>query len=137
MQLNIKPLNYEDYDTTLLGWWNDWGWQVAPKRELLPANGIGGVMVYDGDVPVCAAFLYTTNSGIAWIDWIVSSKTYTNKKGRKMALNILVESLTNTAKNLGFNLAYSLSKSIFTQRVFAENGYVVSNAYNVEMIKVF
>ncbi len=100
MQLNIRPLNYEDYDTTLVGWWNDWGWQVAPKRELLPANGIGGVMVYDGDVPVCAAFLYTTNSGIAWIDWIVSSKTYTNKKGRKEALNILVESLTNTAKNL-------------------------------------
>ena len=39
----LRPLNESDYDNILLGWWADWGW-VAPMRDLLPQDGIGGVI---------------------------------------------------------------------------------------------
>jgi hypothetical protein len=137
MHFNIRPLTHEDYDTTLVGWWNDWGWNSAPSREFLPQDGVGGIMVLDNDEPVCAGFMYNTNSSIAWIDWIVSSKTYRKKPNRKEALKLLVSSLTSIAENTNHKYVYSLSKSRFTQDVFRDNGYTLSNQYNVEMIKIF
>jgi hypothetical protein len=54
--LSIRPLKENDYDDTLVGWWSDWGW-TAPMRDFLPQNGKGGLMVMDGDTPVCAGFI--------------------------------------------------------------------------------
>ena len=55
MTLNIRPLNETDYDETLVGWWKDWKWD-APPKDFLPENGSGGMIVLDGDEPVCAGF---------------------------------------------------------------------------------
>jgi hypothetical protein len=74
MDLEIRTLNSNDYDDILLKWWKDWGWD-APLKDFLPDNGTGGLIVYDGDTPICAGFVYVTNSSAAWVDWIVSSKT--------------------------------------------------------------
>ena len=75
MQLNIIPLEHYHYDTVLVQWWKDWGW-VPPKRDILPNDGTGGMMVLDGKIPVCAGFMYATNSKVAWVDWIISNKQY-------------------------------------------------------------
>eukprot|EP01050_Picozoa_sp_SAG11_P037920 SAG11_NODE_15206_length_585_cov_1.479424_2_plen_83_part_01 len=83
MKFNTTPLQHEDYDNILKGWWKDWGWE-APSRDFLPQDGQGGIMVWDGDTPVCAGFLYNTNSKVAWVDWIISNKEY--KESRKEAL---------------------------------------------------
>ena len=32
MKLTTRPLQHEDYDTILKGWWKDWGWD-APNRD--------------------------------------------------------------------------------------------------------
>ena len=61
MNLNIIPLKESDYDNILCGWWTDWRW-TPPSRDFLPDNGKGGFIVYDGDIPVCAGFMYDTNS---------------------------------------------------------------------------
>ena len=75
MDFNIRPLNSNDYDNILLGWWKDWGW-VAPPKDFLPQNGEGGIIILDGDVPICAGFLYASNSNLCWVDWIISNKQY-------------------------------------------------------------
>ena len=56
----------KDYPT-LVKWWEDWGWE-APSKDFLPDNGKGGIMILDGDVPICAGFTYVTNSKVAWVD---------------------------------------------------------------------
>ena len=61
MKFNTTPLQHEDYDNILKGWWKDWGWE-APSRDFLPQDGQGGIMVWNGDTPVCAGFLYNTKS---------------------------------------------------------------------------
>ena len=132
MELTTQPLKHEDYDTILKGWWKDWGWD-APTRDFLPQDGLGGIMVYDGDTPVCAGFLYNTNSKVAWVDWIISSKEY--RGFRKEALSLLKETLTSVAKNLDNKFAYALIKHKGLIDVYEKTGYLKGDNYNTEMIK--
>ena len=72
MKLNIRQLSSDDYDAHLYKWWTDWGWQ-PPTKEFLPEDGAGGLIVEDNNTPVCAGFIYVTNSQVAWVDWIISN----------------------------------------------------------------
>jgi len=133
MKFNTTPLQHEDYDNILKGWWKDWEWE-APSRDFLPQDGQGGIMVWDGDTPVCAGFLYNTNSKVAWVDWIISNKDY--KESRKEALSILIQTLTSVAKNLDNKFAYALIKHNGLIGVYEQQGYTTGDSYNKEMIKV-
>ena len=135
MKFNIMLLKYEDYDNILVGWWKDWGWE-APTREFLPQDGKGGVIVYDGDTPVCAGFLYNTNSKVAWVDWIISNKQYRVKPNRQEAIELLIDSLTNMAKGLGKGFTYALIKHDGLIKTYESLGYIQGDSYNKEMIKV-
>lgn len=133
MDLTIRILNEDDYDTILTKWWSDWGW-TAPPKEFLPRGGTGGYIVYDQEEPVCAGFLYTTNSRVAWVDWIISSKTYRKKPNRSEALSSLVSMLTRMAADLGYSFCYALIKHPSLIKTYEEIGYTQGETYNTEMI---
>ena len=133
--LSIRPLTYEDYDDTLVGWWADWGW-TAPARDFLPDNGEGGLMVLDGDVPVCAGYMYATNSRVAWVDWIISNKEYRKKPQRSEAISMLIATLTEISKNTGFKYCYALIKHQSLIETYKELGYTKGDEYVGEMIKI-
>ncbi len=130
---NVRQLNDADYDT-LVGWWKDWGWE-PPTREFLPDDGTGGIMVLDGETPVCAGFVYATNSAVAWVDWIISNKEYRKKPERSSALKVLIESLTNISKASGSKYAYALIKHPRLMVLYEEAGYIKGDSYTSEMIK--
>ena len=134
MSLIVRPLNKDDYDTILVEWWHQWDWEPVAK-DFLPDDGKGGVIVFDGDEPVCAGFIYTTNSKVAWVDWIVSSSTYRKKPQRKEALTLLVETLTNICRNTGHKYVYALIKNKSLTETYEEIGYVKGDIYTTEMIK--
>lgn len=134
MTFNIKPLSSKDYDDILVNWWNDWGW-TPPTKDFLPDSGKGGIMIYDEDIPVCAGFLYNTNSKVAWVDWIISNRNYRKSPERKDAVKLLVDTLTNVAKNTGNKYAYALIKHDRLVRSYEELGYKKGDVYNKEMIK--
>ena len=133
--MNVRKLNSEDYENILVGWWQDWGW-AAPKRDFLPEDGQGGLIVFDGDTPICAGFFYTTNSKAAWVDWIISSKTYNVKPTRKEAIRLLIQSLTEECKNNGNMYTYALIKHPSLINVYKELGYIQADSYSTEMIKL-
>lgn len=135
MEFNIRPLNETDYDTILEEWWRDWGWE-PPKKDFLPDDGKGGIIVLDGDEPVCAGFMYTTNSKVAWVDWIISSKEYRKKPERGEAIKLLVNTLTNICKNTGHKYSYALIKHQSLIDTYKELGYIKGDGYIGEMIKV-
>lgn len=134
MSFTIRPLDENDYDSILLGWWKDWGWE-APQRDFLPDNGKGGIIVFDGEEPVCAGFLYTTNSKVAWVDWIISNKNYRKKPERTEAIKLLVETLTNICRNTGHKYTYALIKHPRLIDTYKELGYVKGDGYIGELIK--
>ncbi len=78
MELTTRQIVAEDYDKILVDWWIAWGWK-PPVRDFLPNNGTGGIIVYDGETPVCAGFVYVTNSKVCWVDWVISNKDYKKK----------------------------------------------------------
>ena len=133
--LNIRPLTYEDYDDTLKGWWADWGW-AAPTRDFLPDDGVGGLIVLDGDVPICAGYMYATNSRVAWVDWIISNKEYRKKPQRSEAISMLIATLTEISKNTGFKYCYALIKHQSLIETYKELGYTKGDEYVGEMIKI-
>jgi hypothetical protein len=134
MIFDIRPLKESDYDDTLIGWWKEWGWE-PPTRDFLPDNGCGGIIVLDEGVPVCAGFIYLTNSKVAWVDWIVSSKSYRKKPQRHNAIGLLIETLTNIAKNNGNKFSYALIKNNNLINTYKDLGYIKGDNYTGEMIK--
>ncbi len=133
MIFNLRPLIESDYEDILLGWWNSWGFS-APPKDFLPDNGTGGIMVLDGDTPVCAGFLYTTNSKVVWVDWIVSNKEYRKKPHRKDGLNLLIQTLTNTAKDKKYKYVYANNNNTYLIDTFLSNGYL-KGSKSTELIK--
>lgn len=134
-ELTIRPLTKDDYDTILLGWWEEWGW-TAPTRTFLPDDGAGGIIIYDGDTPIVAGFMYMTNSKVSWVDWIISSKKYTKKPMRKEAISLLVSTLTEISKNMGNEYCYALIKNQSLIETYKDIGYVKGDEYVGEMIKI-
>ena len=135
MALEVRKLVDSDYDDTLVKWWSDWSWE-APQKDFLPDNGTGGVIVMDGDEPICAGFIYVTNSSVAWVDWIVSSKTYRKKPQRKEAIDLLIETLTNVCRLNGTKYIYALIKHSGLIGTYEKFGYNKGDSYTNEMIKV-
>jgi len=135
MALIIRPLNENDYDNSLVQWWRNWGWEPIDK-EFLPEDGKGGLMVLDDEEPVCAGFMYATNSKVAWVDWIVSSDTYRKKPERSEAIKLLVETLTNICRNTGHKYSYALIKHPGLSELYEELGYVKGDKQVSEMIKL-
>ena len=134
MQLNIQPLKSTDYEEVLCKWWKDWRW-TPPPQDFLPENGIGGLMVYDEDVPVVAGFLYNTNSNVVWIDFIVSNFHYKNKNNRKLAIKLLILALEERTKELGKYTLYALIKNKNLIDIYKELGYNHGDSYSTELIK--
>jgi hypothetical protein len=135
MEFNIRPLGETDYEDILVGWWKDWKWTPPPK-DFLPSDGKGGVMVLDNDIPVCAGFVYMTNSKVAWVDWIISNKEYKKKPQRKEALDLLITTLTNICKDTGNKYCYALIKNKSLIKTYETLGYTSADNYTQEMIKV-
>ena len=133
--LSIRSLNDTDYEEVLVEWWKQWNWQ-APQKDFLPDDGRGGIIVYDGETPICAGFIYLTNSKVAWVDWIISNKEYTKKPERRKAISMLVESLTNISKNVGNKYCYALIKNQSLIKTYEDIGYVKGDSYTGEMIKI-
>ena len=135
MDLIVRKLNETDYDNILSGWWKDWNWE-APLKDFLPDNGEGGIIVFDEETPICAGFLYITNSKAVWIDWIISNKEYRIKPKRKEAIKLLIDTLSILSKNLGSKYAYALIKHKGLIDTYKELGYIKGDVYINEMIKI-
>jgi hypothetical protein len=135
MELSIRNLNENDYQDTLVDWWKDWGW-TPPEKDFLPDDGKGGIIVYDGAIPICAGFIYITNSKVAWVDWIISNKKYRVKDKRREAIKMLIDSLSNICKQTGSKYGYALIKNQSLIKTYLDLGWSKGDGYTSEMIKL-
>jgi len=94
------------------------------------------MIVFDGDTPICAGFIYITNSKVAWVDWIISNKEYRVKDKRKEAIRMLIESLSNICKQTGSKYGYALIKNQSLIKTYTDLGWSKGAGYTSEMIKI-
>ena len=132
MELTVRALQESDWET-LQEWWVKWNWPTVTK-EMLPLNGCGGLIVYKGDIPIVAGFLYLTNSNIAWMEWIISNKDY-KEKDRKEALKTLILGLEDIALSVSKDIIFSVSKSKSLINIHKELGYTIDESPSYEISK--
>jgi len=130
MNLTSRPITEEDIKGKLSDWWKDWGFDVAPIGFLPDC----GIMVASDGIDVCAAFMYTTNSNVAWISWIISDKNYRIKPNRKNALTFLIDDISRAAKEFGFEYCYINFDNAHLIPICEELGFV-KGSKTQEMIK--
>ena len=82
MEFTIRKLNNKDYETILLKWWKDWRLTPVPK-DFLPDNGKGGYIVYDKETPVCAGFMYVTNSKVGYVINYIQHRVQRQKRKKR------------------------------------------------------
>jgi hypothetical protein len=135
MGILVRQLNANDYDDILVKWWNDWGLD-APARDFLPDDATSGLIVFDGDEPVCAGFIYTMNAKVTWVEWIISSRTYRKKPERKECLDLLIYTLTQVCKIKGAKYVFSNNNNKHLIEVFTNSGYIKGCTNSTELIKI-
>lgn len=133
--MESRWLNTDDYDT-LVDWWKFWRF-YPPTREILPDNGLSGVMIVDSETQtlICAGFLYYTNSPIAWIEFIVSNPDVKDKKIREESLVKLINDLSYLAKENNRTVIYSSLKNQNLMNKYLKCGFIQGGSNTTEMIK--
>ena len=132
MKVEVKLVTKEVYDDILCKWWKDWRW-TPPKFEMLPNTGI---IVYYDDEPVCAGFVYYTNSKMAWIEYIVSNFHY-RAFNRDEMIELTINTLCELAKDNGFNYLYTSLKSVHLIEKYKKCGFLAGDSKCQEMIKIW
>jgi hypothetical protein len=135
MKLNIRKLKDSDWDT-LVELWDAWpDWKQHPTKDMLPENGTGGFIVEKNNIPIVAGFMYTTNSKIAWLEWVVSNINY-KEKDRKDAIRLLISGIEHVAKESGFKIIFSIGRNKSLMNIHKELNYSIDNNTSYEIIKV-
>lgn len=129
--LKTRLLTENDYEK-LVSWWKANRFP-APAQEMLPQNGTGGIMVTKNGVDICAGFLYTTNSKIAWLEFIVANFEYRDND-RKEAIKLTISSLCQIAKDIGFKAVFTSVKHPSLINHFKDVGFSLDTDKSCEMV---
>lgn len=131
-KLSFRPLVQNDYETASK-WWKWWKWPVIP-RDMLPNNGTGGFMVEKNNVPIVCGFLYSTNSKLALLEYIVSNPKY-RESDRQDAIKLLITNVEIFSKNIGIKALFSIGRSASLMKKHEELGWYVDEKPSYEIIK--
>jgi hypothetical protein len=132
MQLSFLPLEDKDYEV-LCEYWTWWKFSIPP-RNCLPNNGLGGIKIIDENgTIICAGFLYETNSGIAWLEFIVSNPAVKDKKLRHYAQIELISMLTIEAEEKGFSAVFASITNENLIKKYIEVGYTKNPINSTEL----
>jgi hypothetical protein len=132
MKLQIRTLKESDWET-MQSWWKAWGWPEVTK-ELMPLEGLGGLMIEKDGVAIASGFLYLTNSKVAWTEWIVSDPEY-RQEDRAEALAMLVSGLEEIAISAGYKIILSVGRNKGLLNIHKELGYTVDDSPSYEISK--
>ena len=104
--MNIRRITEEDYKY-IDNWWLDSN-LLVPFRKNLPENGLGGLMI-EKEKPIAAAYVYTTNSSMGYIDFLISDPNYKGKDRYDIILE-LIKACTKMCINLGFETVWAMAQ---------------------------
>jgi hypothetical protein len=132
MELNFLQLEEKDYDV-LCDYWKAWNFP-APPKSCLPNNGLGGTKIVNEDgVIICAGFLYETNSGISWLEFIVSNPDIKDRETRNDALILLISMLTIEAEEKGYTAVIASLTNESLIKKYEQVGYTKNPISSFEL----
>ena len=131
--LKLRVLKENDWEI-LCKWWESWPDWVNPPKSFLPNNGKGGLMVEKNNKPICAGFIYLTNSDAVLLEWIVSDPEY-REKDRKKAIELLITGAEKACKKLGKSYMFSIGRNKHLIEMHKKLGWTIDSNPSYEIIK--
>jgi hypothetical protein len=131
--MKLRKLTDQDWDT-LCKWWEAWPKWVNPPKSFLPDNGKGGFIVEKNNKPICAGFIYLTNSDAVLLEWIVSDPEY-RENDRKEALELLITGAEAACKAIGKKHMFSIGRNKHLIETHRELGWAVDTSSSYELTK--
>lgn len=132
MNLKVRLTNKEDYQE-LCEWWK-WHRFPAPSLELLD-NLRFGLIVSNGTENICAGVIYFTNAKhYALMEYIVSTYKVRDKKTRTEAIQFLIHSLQELAKQKGVKVLVSSLRNSHLVEHYKQCGFVIGSENTKEMV---
>ena len=131
--LKLRVLKENDWEI-LCKWWESWPNWVNPPKSFLPNNGKGGLMVEKNNKPICAGFIYLTNSDAVLLEWIVSDPEY-REKDRKKAIELLITGAEKACKKLGKSYMFSIGRNKHLIEMHKKLGWTIDSNPSYEIIK--
>lgn len=117
----IRSFNLAKDYATIQQWWEQHG-SFAPRPEHLSTTGI----IIEADNPLCAGWLYNTDSKICVFEFVVSNPNV-SKELRDAALTLLIEEIKKIASDRGYRLIYSSVKGMKYINRLQAAGFVVAD----------
>ena len=117
--VTVRGFKYSDDYDTISTWWKKHG-SFAPKKPHLSDNGF---IVYVDDSPICAGWVYNTDSAICVFEFVVSNPDAT-KEDRDLGLRQLIEYVKAWSEFKGYDLIYtSINISAYINKL-KDSGFI-------------
>jgi hypothetical protein len=146
--LQVRKLIESDWEI-MPKWWD--GWDQEPWihtenfRDMLPGSfqigeydekrvGLGGFMVCKDEHPIAAMWLNLTNSHTAFLSAAISDPDYKDSD-RKEAIQLLLNFVTDFAKDLGFKYAFGWAQVNYMLDYYLKADYEKFDRASYELIK--
>lgn len=109
----------DDDRPMLEAWWRGHGIDPLP----LPALPPNGFVAESGGAPVAAAWLYCTDSCIAWLEWFVRDPN-ASREQMDGVIETLIDEASERARKLGFDLIFCAARHDSLLRKLVATGFV-------------
>lgn len=129
--LRAKRYTPEDYKSVSALWRQYPDWAPLPESSL-PERGM--VVMEDG-VYLAAGFLYSTDSDICWLEWVVGNAQVESDK-RREAISHVVDSIIDWSKELGYKNVFSSVVHPNLIKLYKEKGMMTDNLPMINFIGV-
>lgn len=123
--MKIELVDQQNYNK-LTKWWEGYSWPSIPY-EMLPKIGF---IAND----CVAGFIYSTDSKICVIEWIIGDPT-ADKDKRKESLNLLLDQLCSTAKKMGYNFCFTYTKNSGLITTLEQNNFKKTDENMIHFIR--
>ena len=124
--MNIRRFNDSDYEM-VCSWWKQHEWPSIPL-DFLPKVGI----IIDD----CAAgFLYSTDSKICWLEFIVVDPR-SDKAKRRAALDTLISSASEIAKEMGHSVIFTSASHEGLISRYINDGFQITDKTMTNLMRI-
>ena len=132
MELNIRRLTENDWDTLVI-WWQH-HFNAVPAKDFLPGEGLSGIIIEKQNTPICACFIYSTNSKVAFLEWTISNPEY-KEADRSSIIDTLLLAAEQVIKDQGFKYIFGFTTKENLARRLEKLGHTITHSNSFELIK--
>ncbi len=129
-EYRIEAYRENDHYPMICSWWT-WHKFSPVAQALLPKNAL---IVSNGETPVCCGFLYSSDSGMGWIEFVVANPD-ARPRDISQCIDLLLLSLVELSRKLGQACLFTSSNKKGLIKRFMRAGFMVGDTATTQLVR--